>query len=133
MEMAISCVVLYNHVLFNELYIEITVCFMNGSFVVGRVKLHAETTQFLLFYNRNQCLSISIFMICLLFQSDAEKMYRIFKAASTEQSGRAGLIGCGMCGDPTSSFKILSSETGNVSGKDFRDMDFPRRKVRNLV
>ncbi|KAF3447485.1 hypothetical protein FNV43_RR12671 [Rhamnella rubrinervis] len=60
--------------------------------------------------------------------SDAEKMYRVFKAASTEQSCRPGLMGCGMCGGPTNSFKILSSETSNVSGKDFQDMDLHRKK-----
>lgn len=71
------------------------------------------------------------FITFLPFQSDAEKMYRIFKAASAEHSCRPGLMRCGLCGDPTNSFKILSSGS-NVSGKDSRDMNLAKKKVRTM-
>lgn len=49
--------------------------------------------------------------------TDAEKMYLIFKAASLEQNCKPSLIQCGLCGGPTHSFNILSSEPDSDKGK----------------
>nr|XP_024930643.1 CSC1-like protein RXW8 isoform X3 [Ziziphus jujuba var. spinosa] len=64
----------------------------------------------------------------MLDKSDAEKMCRIFKAATGEHSCRQGLMRCGFCGGPPNSFKILSSEPDSVRGKSLGDLDLARRK-----
>ncbi|KAG2698869.1 hypothetical protein I3760_07G167900 [Carya illinoinensis] len=59
--------------------------------------------------------------------SDAEKMYMIFKDASFEQNCKPSLMQRGLCGAPTSSFTIISSEMDNVRGKSgFIHMDLAK-------
>ncbi|XP_041018892.1 CSC1-like protein RXW8 isoform X4 [Juglans microcarpa x Juglans regia] len=56
--------------------------------------------------------------------SDAEKMYMIFKDASLEQNCKPSLMQHGLCGAPTNSFTIISSEMDNVRAKScFGHMD----------
>jgi hypothetical protein len=61
-------------------------------------------------------------------------MYLIFKAGSLEQNCKPNLIQCGLCGGPTHSFNILSSEMDRDKGKTgFSDIDLATiRKVTNL-
>ncbi|KAF5456055.1 hypothetical protein F2P56_025570 [Juglans regia] len=56
--------------------------------------------------------------------SDAEKMYMIFKDASLEPNCKPSLMQHGLCGAPTNSFTIISSEMDNVRAKScFGHMD----------
>lgn len=81
------------------------------------------------------CLLLFWILKCVLhLQTDAEKMYLIFKAASLEQNCKPSLIQCGLCGGPTHSFNILSSEPDSDKGKSGAGaMDLATiRKVTNL-
>ncbi|KAL5558722.1 hypothetical protein UlMin_034933 [Ulmus minor] len=61
--------------------------------------------------------------------SDAEKMYMIFKAASVENNCRPSILQCGMRGENTNSFKILSPDLECVKEKaDFVDVDLTSGK-----
>lgn len=68
--------------------------------------------------------------MCLTLQSDAEKMYMMFKEASIEKTCTPGLIQCGSCVvEHTNSFKILSPEIDTVKETaDFVDIDLPGSK-----
>lgn len=61
-------------------------------------------------------------------------MYMIFKDASLEQNCKPSLMQHGLCGAPTNSFTIISSEMDNVRGKScFGHMDLATiKKVTNL-
>ncbi|XP_059633599.1 CSC1-like protein RXW8 isoform X3 [Cornus florida] len=56
--------------------------------------------------------------------NNAAEMYKVFKCTSDERHCRPSLTSCGLCGGPTHSFKILSSELGTPEGRgDFSDMN----------
>lgn len=71
--------------------------------------------------------------ICFILQTDAEKMYMMFKVASNPQNCKPSLMQCGLCRQHTNSFKILSSEDDSVGNSGFVNMDLATRtKVRNF-
>ncbi|CAM8980244.1 unnamed protein product [Rhodiola kirilowii] len=60
--------------------------------------------------------------------TDAEKVYKMLISTSNDSQGKPSFVRCGLCGEMTSSFKILSSEDGVKANSEVRNLELTRNQ-----
>ncbi|CAM8885472.1 unnamed protein product [Rhodiola kirilowii] len=60
--------------------------------------------------------------------TNAEKMYKMLKTTTDENQGKMCSVRCGLCGEMTSSFRILSDENGVKTNNDVHNLELTRNQ-----
>uniref|UniRef100_A0A7N1A999 CSC1-like protein RXW8 n=1 Tax=Kalanchoe fedtschenkoi TaxID=63787 RepID=A0A7N1A999_KALFE len=60
--------------------------------------------------------------------TDAEKMYKMLKSTTDENQGKPSFVRCGLCGEMTSSFRILSDENNVKTNNEVHNFELTRNQ-----
>lgn len=63
-----------------------------------------------------------------MLQTDAEKMYNVLKSATDESPGRPIFVRCELCGEMTSSYRILSCEDSDKTNKEVENLELSSKQ-----